>query len=41
VRAHRSLNDLRLEPTIYLLPEYDTEEEACQHLQKRCKEIFE
>jgi hypothetical protein len=39
--AHLSLNDLRLEPTIYLLPEYDTEEEARQHLQRRCKEIFE
>src|SRR5262249_33267753 len=39
--AHLSLNDLRLEPTIYLLPDYDTEEEARQHLQRRCKEIFE
>ena len=39
--AHLTLNDLRLEPTIYLLPEYDTEEEAREHLQRRCKEIFE
>ena len=39
--AHLSLNDLRLEPTISLLPDYDTEEEAHQHLQRRCKEIFE
>ena len=39
--AHLSLNDLRLEPTIYLLPDYDTEEEAHQHLQRRCKEILE
>ena len=36
-----SLNDLRKEATIYLLPEYDTEEEAPQHLQKRCREVFE
>jgi hypothetical protein len=39
--APKSLNDLRLEPTIYLLPDYDTEQEARQHLQRRCKEIFE
>jgi hypothetical protein len=39
--AHLSLNDLRQEPTIYLLPEYDTEEEARQYLQRRCKEILE
>jgi hypothetical protein len=36
-----SLNDLRKEATIYLLPEYDTEEEARQHLAKRCGEVFE
>jgi hypothetical protein len=30
-----------LEPTTYLFPEYDTEGEARQHLQRRCKEIFE
>ena len=34
--AQLSLNDLRKEATLYLLPEYDTEEEARQHLQKRC-----
>ena len=39
--AHLTLSDLRDEPTIYLLPEYDTAEEAHQHLQSRCKEIFE
>jgi hypothetical protein len=33
--AHLSLNDLTAEPTIYLVPEYDTEEEARQHLQRR------
>ena len=38
--AHPSLNDLRLEPTTYLLPEYDTEEEARQHLQRRRNEIL-
>jgi hypothetical protein len=37
--AHLSLNDLSLEPTIYLLPDYDTEEEAHQHLQRRCKDF--
>jgi len=36
-----SLNDLRNEATIYLLPEYDTEEEARQHQQKRRGEVFE
>ena len=39
--AHLTLNDLRAEPTIYLLPEYDTEEEVRQHLQRQCTEIFE
>ena len=39
--THLTLNDLRDEPTIYLLPEYYTAEEAHQHLQSRCKEIFE
>ena len=39
--AHLTLNDLRDEPTIYLLPEYDTEEETRQHLAKRCGEVFE
>ena len=39
--AHLTLNDLRDEPTIYLLPEYDTAEEARKHLQSRWKQIFE
>jgi hypothetical protein len=39
--AHLTLNDLKYEPTIYLLPEYDIAEEPGQHLQSRCKEIFE
>src|SRR5215469_6778401 len=38
--THLTLNDLRDEPTIYLLPEYDTAEEAHRHLQSRCKEIL-
>src|SRR5947209_4935254 len=36
-----TLDELRREPTIYLLPQYGTEEEARKHLRKRCKEIFE
>jgi hypothetical protein len=39
--AELALEDLRREPTIYLLPEYDTEEEALGHLKKVCGEIFE
>ena len=39
--ARLSLEDLRLEPTIYLLPEYDTEEEARGYLREYCSEIFE
>jgi len=39
--ADVSLADLREEPTIYLLPEYDTEEEAREHLRVCCKLIFE
>ena len=39
--AALTLNDLRDEPTIYLLAEYDTAEEARHPLQSRCKEIFE
>jgi hypothetical protein len=35
------LEDLRREPTIYLLPEYDTEEEARGNLREYCSEIFE
>ena len=36
-----TLADLRREPTIYLLPPYDTEEEALTHLEEVCAEIFE
>ena len=39
--AHLTLHDLRLEPTIYLLPEWDTEEEALQHLAEVSNDIFE
>jgi hypothetical protein len=39
--ADLSLEDLRGEATIYLLPEYDTEEEAHLYLSKHCREIFE
>ena len=35
------LEDLRREPTVYLLPEYDTEPEALDHLREVCGEIFE
>ncbi len=36
-----TLADLREEPTIYLLPGYDTEAEARKHLRACCCEIFE
>ena len=39
--AHLTLAELRPEPTIYLLPECDTEEEALQHLAEVSNEIFE
>ena len=39
--AHLTLGDLTLEPTIYLLPEWETEEEALQHLAEVSNEIFE
>jgi hypothetical protein len=39
--AELKLEDLRREPTIYLLPEYDTEEEARGYLRHHCREIFE
>ena len=39
--AELSLEDLRREPTIYLLPEYATEEEARADLKEFCSEIFE
>jgi hypothetical protein len=35
------LEDLRRESTIYLLPEYDTEEEARGSMREYCSEIFE
>ena len=35
------LDYLRLEPTIYLLPEWDTEDEALQLLGEVSNEIFE
>lgn len=39
--AELSLEDLRREPTIYLLPEYDTEEEARGYVREYCSKIFE
>jgi hypothetical protein len=39
--AELSLEDLRREATIYLIPEYDTDEEAQENLRKCCGEIFE
>ena len=36
-----SLEDLRQEPTIYLLPEYDTEKQAHRYLSKYYSKIFE
>jgi hypothetical protein len=36
-----SLEDLSREPTIYLVPEYDTEEDAELYVHKHCREIFE
>jgi hypothetical protein len=39
--AALSLEDLRREPTTYLLPEYDTEEEARGYLREYGSEIFE
>jgi hypothetical protein len=35
------LKDLRLEPTIYMLPEYATEGEAREYLRECCGIIFE
>jgi hypothetical protein len=35
------LEGLRLEATIYLVPEYDSDEEARPFLEKYCVEIFE
>jgi hypothetical protein len=39
--AALSLEDLRREPTIYLLPEYGSEQEARGYLREYCSEIFE
>jgi hypothetical protein len=39
--AHLGLRDLRLEPTIYLLPECENREEAIGYLSEVCSEIFE
>ena len=39
--AELTLADLRREPMIYLLPPYDTKEEALSHLEEVCGEIFE
>ncbi len=39
--THLTLDDLRLEPTIYLLPEWETDEEALKYLAEVCDEIFE
>jgi hypothetical protein len=39
--AELKLEDLRQEPTSYLLPEYDTEEEERGYLREYCSEIFE
>jgi hypothetical protein len=36
-----SLEDLRREPKVYLLPECENEEEAREYLQEVCDEIFE
>lgn len=39
--AHLTLQDLRREPTIYLLPEWETEKEALKYLAEVSNEIFE
>ena len=39
--THLTVDNLRLEPTIYLLPEWDTEDEALQLLAEVSNEIFE
>jgi hypothetical protein len=39
--THLTLDDLRLEPTIYPVPEWDTEDEALQLLAEVSIEIFE
>ena len=39
--AQLTMEDLTREPTIYLLPEWETEEEAIEHLAEVSREIFE
>ena len=39
--AKLTLEDFRREPTIYLLPEWETEQEALQQLASVCSDIFE
>ena len=39
--AHLTLDDLRHEPTIYLLPEWESKEEALEHLREVSNSIFE
>jgi hypothetical protein len=39
--AELTLEDLRRDASMYLLPEYDTEEEARGYLRECCTEIFE
>jgi hypothetical protein len=36
-----SLEDLRREPTVYLLPKCENEEAACEQLEGVCGQIFE
>jgi hypothetical protein len=38
--AQLTLEDLRREPTIYLLPEWETEDEALEHLAEVSSEAF-
>ena len=39
--AQLTLDDLTREPTIYLLPEFDSDEEPLQSLRKVARDIFE
>jgi len=34
------LEDLRREPTVYLLPECENEEETCEYVEEVCSQIF-
>jgi hypothetical protein len=38
--AHLTLDDLRLDPTIYLLPEWESDEEALEKFAEVSAEIF-